>query len=142
MRVLGIDFGDRNVGLALSDPLQITAQPLATYVLSGEPEDRRYFQDLVRRYEVGMIVLGMPIRMDGSPGRRAEKTREFGLWLEQAAGVPIVFWDERLTTRQAQGVIRGQKVRAKDKKSVENQVSASIILAGYLESRREDPVDS
>lgn len=137
MRLLGVDYGDRHIGLALSDPLHITAQPLMTYVLSGEERDRKFFQDLVGAHDIGEIVIGIPVRMDGSSGSRADKTRAFGRWLEKAAGRPVAFWDERLTTRQAQGVMRDQKVRVKDKKSVENQISASIILAGYLESRRE-----
>jgi putative Holliday junction resolvase len=74
--------------------------------------------------------------MDGTSGTRADKTRAFGRWLEKAVGRSVVYWDERLTTRQAQGIMKDQKVRVKDKKSVENQISASIILAGYLESRR------
>ncbi len=139
MRILGIDYGDRHVGLALSDPLHITAQPLMTYNLAGEARDREFFQNLVREHEIGLVVIGIPVRMDGSPGSRAKKTREFGDWLGEAVDLPIVFWDERLTTRQAQGVMRNQKVHLRDKQSVENQISASIILAGYLESRREEP---
>jgi putative Holliday junction resolvase len=137
MRILGIDHGDRHIGLALSDPLHITAQPLMTYVLCGEARDRTFFQDLVRVHDIGEIVIGIPMRMDGSSGSRADKTRAFGRWLEKAVGRPVVFWDERLTTRQAQGVMKDQKVRIKDKKSVENQISASIILAGFLESQRD-----
>jgi len=137
MRILGLDYGDRRVGLAVSDPLRLTAQPLDTRLLTGPEGDAKYFQDIVLRYEVEMIVVGIPVRMDGSPGTRAEKTKEFGRWLECAVGRPIVFWDERLTTRQAQGIMKDQKVRVKDKKSVENQISASIILAGYLESLRD-----
>lgn len=141
MRILGIDYGDRHVGLAVSDPLHFTAQPLMTYLLSGEEKDRQFFQDLVRSQDVGLVVIGIPVRMDGSPGSRAKKTRDFGQWLEGIVGLSVVFWDERLTTRQAQGVMKDQKVRLKDKQSVENQISASIILAGYLESRREDGRD-
>jgi putative Holliday junction resolvase len=124
MRVLGIDYGDRHVGLALSDPLQLTAQPLMTYRLVGEVKDREFFRELVGGQDVRLIVIGIPVRMDGSPGSRAMKTRDFGAWLEGAVGLPVVFWDERLTTRQAQGVMKGQKVRLKDKQSVENQISA------------------
>jgi putative Holliday junction resolvase len=137
MRILGVDHGDRHIGLALSDPLQLTAQPLMTYVLSGEEQDKKFFQDLVRNHDVGEIVVGIPVRMDGTSGTRADKTRAFGRWLEKAVGRSVVYWDERLTTRQAQGIMKDQKVRVKDKKSVENQISASIILAGYLESHRE-----
>lgn len=138
MRILGIDYGDRRVGLAVSDPLHLTAQPLATHMLSGDASDRKFFRDLVLSQDIELVVIGLPMRMDGSRGSRAEKTQEFGRWLEKAVDRPVVFWDERLTTRQAQGLMKDQKVRIKDKKDVENQISATIILAGYLESRRTD----
>ena len=139
MRILGIDYGDRNVGLALSDSLGLTAQPLETYrLLDKEAEDAAYFRNLVTRYDIGEVVLGNPLRMDGTSGTRAEKTRAFADWLKKAAGVPVVFWDERLTTRQALGVVHEQKVRQSVRKSVLNQVSAAIILQSYLDSKRDD----
>ena len=136
MRVLGIDHGDRNIGLALSDPLLLTAQPLGLYVLRGQPENEKYFSELVKRHEVGRIVLGFPLRMDGSAGTRVDKTRAFAAWLASFAGAPVDYWDERLTTHQALGLIHEQKVRQKSKKAVLNQISAALILQGYLDSRR------
>jgi len=136
MRILGIDYGDRNVGLALSDPLHLTAQPFGQYVLRGEPENKKYFSDLVKQHEVGRIVVGFPLRMDGSPGTRAQKTQEFAAWLGTASGLPVELWDERLTTQQAVGIMQEQRVRSRDKKRVEHQISASIILQGYLDHRR------
>src|SRR4030042_1752291 len=84
MRILGIDFGDVHIGLALSDPLEFTAQPLGQYRLRGEAENRAYFGDLIRRHNVAEIVVGFPLRLDGSSGRRAEKTRSFAAWLDKA----------------------------------------------------------
>jgi len=137
MRILGIDYGDRHIGLALSDPLLVTAQPLETYRLTGkENVDRQYFRDLVVRNEVEVIILGDPLRMDGSSGTRAEKTRVFAAWLGKAVGKPIVFMDERLTTRQALGVLRDEKLHGRKKKNREDQLSAVIILSTYLEQRR------
>jgi putative Holliday junction resolvase len=139
MRILGVDYGDRNVGLALSDALGITAQPLMTYRLTGrDAEDRSFFADLVRKHGIGEIVLGYPLRMDGSSGTRVEKTRAFAAWLGAFLAVPVRYWDERLTTFQARGVVHEQGVRPKAKKAVLNQVSAAIILQGYLDSRRSD----
>ncbi len=139
MRVLGIDFGDRNIGLALSDVLRMTAQPQGTYLFKNRPEeDALFFKDLVARQSVSEIVVGLPLRMDGSPGTRVDKTRAFARWLGEAVGLPIVFWDERLTTHQAHNVMQEQKVRTKDKRAVVNQISAAIILQGYLDSRRPD----
>jgi putative Holliday junction resolvase len=137
MRVLGIDYGDRHIGLALSDPLLITAQPLGTYELTGkENVDRRHFCDLVAKHDVGIIVVGDPLRMDGSSGSRAEKTRVFAGWLGKAVGKPIVFMDERLTTRQALNVLQDEKLRGKKKKEWEDQIAAVIILSTYLEQKR------
>jgi putative Holliday junction resolvase len=139
MRILGIDFGDRNIGLALSDSLRLTAQPLGTYQFRDrEDADKKFFGDLVRKHEIGEIVCGVPLRMDGSSGTRAEKTRAFARWLEQAVGVPVRLWDERLTTRQAIHVMHEQKVKLSAKKSVVNQISATIILQTYLDSQRAD----
>jgi putative Holliday junction resolvase len=139
MRILGIDHGDRHLGLALSDPLQVTARPLGTYLLKARDEDNRdYFRKLVRDHEVGAIVVGLPLRMDGTAGRRVETTRAFASWLEAAVGFEVAFWDERLTTQQAAGVMREQKVRLKDRRSVLNQIAAVLILQSYLDSRRGD----
>ena len=136
MRILGIDFGDVHIGLALSDPLELTAQPLGQYRLRGDAENDAFFRDLVRRHEVGEIVIGFPLRMDGSSGTRADKTREFAARLEKASGIRTVLWDERLTTRQAAGIMHEQKIKIKVKHQVEHQISAALILQAYLDSRR------
>jgi putative Holliday junction resolvase len=137
MRVLGIDYGDRHIGLALSDPFLITVRPLETYELTGrENVDRQHFRDLVAKHDVGEIVIGDPLRMDGSSGTMAEKTRVFAAWLGKAVGKSIAFMDERLTTRQALNVLRGEKLRGKKKKEWEDQIAAVIILSTYLEQKR------
>ncbi len=140
MRVLGVDYGDRHVGLALSDPLLITAQPLASYEMTGrENIDRQYFQDLVDKHDVGEIVLGDPLRMDGTSGTRAGKTREFGAWLKKVTGRPVTFLDERLTTRQALKTLDDEKLRGRKKKDWEDRIAAVIILSTYLERKRSAP---
>jgi putative holliday junction resolvase len=137
MRVLGIDHGDRHIGLALSDPLLITAQPFGTYRLTGrEAEDRRFFRDLVAKHDVGEIVLGEPLRMDGSAGTRSGKARAFAAWLEKAVGRPVVLFDERLTTAQALKDLDDDRLRGPKKKEWEDQIAAVIILSTYLERKR------
>ena len=137
MRILGIDYGDRHIGLALSDPLLITAQPLASYVLTGrESVDRAYFRELVAKHDVSEIVLGNPLRMDGSSGTRTELTRRFAAWLEKAAGRPVALMDERLTTQQALKALDDVKLRGKKKKDWEDRIAAVIILSTYLERKR------
>jgi putative Holliday junction resolvase len=136
VRVLGIDYGDSHIGLAVSDKLLLTAQALGTYRSKSKEEDKKYFKELVSKYEIGEIVLGFPLRMDGSPGTRVEKTKEFAGWLKNILKIPIVFWDERLTTKQAHQILGRQKIKAKRKKTLEDQIAASVILSSYLESKR------
>jgi putative Holliday junction resolvase len=139
VRTLGVDYGDRHVGLALSDALGLTAQPLGTYILQARDEDNRtYFRNLVRDQSVHRIVVGLPLRMDGTSGSRVDKTRVFSAWLEKATGLTVEYWDERLTTHQAQRSVQEQKIKIKDKRAAVNQIAAVIILQGYLESRRPD----
>ena len=139
MRVLGIDFGDRNIGLAVSDILGLIAQALGNYRLKGmDEENRKFFKDLVKNYEISEIVIGFPLRMNGTSGTRAFRTKEFARWLEQTVNLPIVFWDERLTTQEALHVLRDQKVKGKSQKGLKDKISATIILSCYLESKRSN----
>lgn len=136
MRILAIDYGDKNLGLAVSDRLKITAQGLGKYTLRSRQEDLDYFRDLLLRYEIEKIVLGLPLRMDGSSGSRAEKTRSFAKWLEQSLQIPVVTWDERLTTKEAFRLLREGGARPRQKKDLKDQISATLILESYLENER------
>ena len=142
MRILGIDHGDRRIGLAVSDVLQITAQALGVYQVTTEEADRKYFTQLVADYQIEKIVLGLPLRMDGTSGPRVEITKTFAKWLEGFLDTPIIFWDERLTTKQAMGILIQQNVKGKAKKKFKDQISAVIILSSYMESLRENSCDA
>ena len=138
-RILGIDYGDRKIGLAISDSLQLTAQPLGTHRLAAKDADnRRFFEDLVAKYDIAEIVIGDPLRMDGSRGTRAEKTREFAAWLDGVVHKPIFFVDERLTTQEALHILRDQDHGGRKKKDREDQIAAVIILSTYLERKRSE----
>jgi putative Holliday junction resolvase len=136
MRVLGIDYGDSHIGLAVSDKLLLTAQALDNYRSKNKEEDKKYFKELVKNYEIGKIVLGFPLRMDGSSGTRVERTKEFAGWLKKILKIPIVFWDERLTTKEALRILSQQKMKARRKKILKDQIAAAVILSSYLESKR------
>lgn len=136
MRVLGIDFGDKSIGLAVSDPLQITAQALDRYRVRNKKEDAKYFKELVKQYGIQEIVIGLPLMMDGTEGHRVQKTQEFADWLSDCLGLPITFWDERLTTKQALQVLRQKKASPEERKKAKDRIAAVIILSDYLESRR------
>lgn len=136
MRVLGIDHGDRRIGLAVSDLLQMTSQALGSYELRGRKADREYFRILVKENQVSEIVIGLPLMMDGTRGERAIKVEEFASWLKGILELPVFFWDERLTTKQAYAILQEQNIRQKKGKKIKDQLSAGIILAGYLEHKR------
>lgn len=139
MRILGIDFGDKRIGLAVSDTLCLIAQSIGHYKVKNQEEDKKYFKELASKYEISEIVIGFPLRMDGTQGLRVEKTKEFAEWLQKALNLPIIFWDERLTTQQALRILSQQKMNHKRKKNLKDQISAAIILSSYLESKRKKP---
>lgn len=138
MRILGVDYGDRHIGLALSDPLGMIAQPLETYSLKNPKADAAFFRRLMEIHDIGLIVIGLPLRMDGTPGTRVEKTREFSEWLQGCTGRSVAFWDERLTTHQATAIMQEQNVRVGNRRSVVNQISAALILQAYLDGHAFD----
>lgn len=142
MRILGIDYGDRRIGLAVSDELQITAQALGTYEVANDKTDEKYFTKLVADLRIEKIVLGLPLRMDGTPGSRVDKTKAFAKWLKGFLDIPIVYWDERLTTKEAMGILNQQNIKGRTKKELKDRISAVIILSNFLESQRNAAQDA
>ena len=138
MRILGLDYGSKTVGVAVSDPLKITAQTVETIVRKEENKLRRTLariEELVEEYEVESIVLGLPKNMNNSLGDRAEKTMEFRSMVERRTGLPVVLWDERLTTVAAERTLIESSVRRENRKEYIDQIAASFILQGYLDAR-------
>lgn len=134
MRIMGIDYGDSRVGVAVCDPLEITAQGVSTLPnkVYGKMLDSLF--DIINEYDVKKIVLGMPKNMNGISGERAEVTKKFAEDLKQrSADIEIVFWDERLTTVQAAGILNTTNTRGKNRKNVIDTVAACIILQSYLD---------
>lgn len=138
MRFLGLDYGSKTVGVAVSDPLLITAQPLETIHREQENKLRRTLariEELCGQWEVGQIVLGLPKNMDGSLGVRAEATLAFCEKLKARTGLEVELWDERLTTNQAHRVLDLGGVRREERKKHLDEMAACIILQSYLEAR-------
>ena len=136
MRVLGLDFGSRTVGVAVSDALLLTAQGLETIERKDENKLRKTcarIEELVKQYEVTIIVLGLPKNMNNTEGDRVEKTKEFKEMLERRTGLSVVLWDERLTTVAAEQVLMESGVRRENRKAVIDKVAACFILQGYLD---------
>lgn len=136
MRVLGIDYGDARVGVAISDPLGITAQGVATVPNKVYPKMLKTLADIVHERGVSAVVIGMPKSLDGHDGERTDVTRNFAADLSELIGdVEIIFRDERLTTVQAAGILNTTNTRGKQRKNVIDTVAACIILQSYLDSK-------
>lgn len=149
MRILGLDYGSKTVGVAVSDPLKITAQAVETIVRKEENKLRKTLariEELVKEYEVESIVLGLPKNMNNSLGDRAEKTMEFCSMVERRTGLPVVLWDERLTTAAAERTLIESSVRRENRKAYIDQIAAVFILQGYLDAqemkKRMEPGDA
>ena len=137
MRIMGLDFGSKTVGVAISDPLFLTAQGIEIVRRKSQGKLRQTLariEELKEEYEVGKIVLGFPKNMNNTIGERAEKSLAFKEMLERRTGLPVVMWDERLTTVSAERTLIENKVRREDRKKYIDQIAAVFILQGYLDS--------
>lgn len=135
-RILGIDYGDRRVGISVSDPLGITAQGVCTLENKVFEKMMENLEKIIEEYKPTEIVLGMPKNMDGSIGFRGEITLEFKESLEKISNdAKIVLWDERLTTVSADRIFHVTGTKGKDRKKVVDTVAAAIILQSYLDSK-------
>jgi putative Holliday junction resolvase len=133
-RILALDLGKKRIGLALSDPLGITAQGLPTLQRTNIRADLAALDHLIAEREVTLILMGHPLHMTGREGRQAEYTREFAGRLAEWTGVEIRFWDERLTTVEAQRVLRESGVSLAKRTRAVDRLAAVILLASYLDS--------
>lgn len=137
MRVLGIDYGEKRIGLALTDPLGMFAQPLSV-LERGEKlrQDLRGIAAVCREHEVTEIVIGLPLSMSGEAGTKAKEVREFAARLAETVRLPIHEWDERLTTTAAERALLEGNVRRSRRREIIDKTAAALILAGWLENRR------
>ena len=140
MRIMGLDFGSKTVGVAISDPLFITAQGIEIIRRKDENKLRQTLariEELIQEYEVEEIVLGLPKNMNDTAGPRAVITMEFKEKLERRTGLMVHTWDERLTTVAADKAMMEAGIRRENRKEYVDKIAASLILQGYLDSRRE-----
>ena len=136
MRILGLDYGSKTVGVAVSDPLGLTAQKVETIWRKQENKLRRTLariEELIAEYEVEKIVLGFPKNMNNTVGERAEKALEFGEMLKKRTGLEVIMWDERLTTVEADRTLIEAGVRRENRKQYLDGIAAVFILQGYLD---------
>lgn len=138
MRIMGLDFGSKTVGVAISDPLFITAQGIEIIRRKEENKLRQTLariEALIVEYEVSEIVLGLPKNMNATEGERVEKTKEFADRLSRRTGLPVSFWDERLTTVAADKAMMEAGIRRENRKEHVDKLAAVFILQGYLDER-------
>jgi putative Holliday junction resolvase len=133
-RILALDLGKKRIGLAISDPLRITAQGLSNLVRTNKRTDLAALDSLVKQREVGLILMGNPINMRGTEGRQSGWVREFGGELERWTGLPVKFWDERLTSVEAGRVLRSSGISIEKRAAAVDRLSAVILLQSYLDS--------
>jgi putative Holliday junction resolvase len=134
-RVLGLDVGSRRIGLAVSDPLGLTAQGLETLQRQNKRLDFEKLQQVIREYQVSEIVVGYPLRMSGEEGIQAEKMQLFAEELRQWFKLPVHLWDERLTSTQANRLLRETDMSIRRRGQVVDQMAAVLILQNWMESR-------
>ena len=139
MRILGLDYGAKTVGVAVCDPTGLIAQGVETITRKEESRLRatmRRIEELAAAYQIETIVLGYPKNMDGSVGERARRTEEFAQLIGRRTGLPVILWDERLTTVAADEILAESGVPAAERKKVIDKVAAGIILQDYLDNGR------
>ena len=134
-RVMGLDYGERRIGIALSDPLGLTAQPLTTLERTSLDRDLDALAALLRRHGVRRIVIGLPLSLKGERGERARAAEGFGRRLQRATGVPVESWDERLTSVQAERALLEGDVSRKRRREVIDRTAAVFILQSWLDAR-------
>ena len=138
MRIMGLDYGSKTIGVAVSDPMGLTAQGIETITREEENKLRkslRRIEELVEQYQVEEIVLGFPKNMNNTIGERAEKSLQLKETLERRLGLPVVMWDERLTTVEAERTLIETGVRRENRKKYVDMIAAVFILQGYLDAK-------
>jgi putative Holliday junction resolvase len=139
-RILAIDYGSRRMGLAVSDPLGITAQGLETLERRNKRSDFARLEKLIREYQVREIVLGNPLRMSGEEGAQSQKVAEFAEELRRRFELPVHLWDERLTSAEANRILREAELSIQKRAAAVDRMAATLILQSFLQARavRED----
>jgi putative Holliday junction resolvase len=132
-RLLGLDFGTKRLGLALSNPEQTIATPLETHLRRDARQDEKHLQRIVREYGIVGLVVGLPVHMSGEEGEKAREARAFGQWASKAANRPVCFTDERYTTVMADEHLHAAGLSPKKRQALRDKLAAQILLQGYLD---------
>ncbi len=137
MRMLSVDYGDKRIGIAVCDELEMLATPLTTLKSTSMRNNIDAVAALAKKENAQKIVVGLPLNMDGTEGERASKSRSFGKVLERVSGVPVAYFDERLTSMQAEEIMNGMGIKKDKQKNIVDQIAAQIILQGYMDANKK-----
>lgn len=136
MKILGIDYGDRYIGFAETDPLEIISTAICSIVVKSMKQAIEEAEKIIKRDNIGHIVIGLPLMPDGSEGERASKTRAFGRVLSRVSGLRVDYADERYTTYEAEELLAIGSVKKKDMKKYTDKLAAQIILESWLKNKK------
>lgn len=133
-RILAIDHGTKRLGLAVSDSERRIASPLHNYTRRALAKDGRFLQQVLEEEAIGLVVIGLPVHLDGHEGDQAHRARQFGAWLGQLTGMPCAYWDERFSTVAAEAALWDAGLTHKKRRARRDQVAAQVLLQAYLEA--------
>jgi putative Holliday junction resolvase len=142
MRILGLDYGEKRIGVALCDELGLIAQAVTTIIRKSWQRDMGAIAALVTTYGVETIVIGYPLRLDGTEGIQCAKVTRFANRLQTALGVPVIRWDETLSTKEAEEILVQSGINPKKRKEFVDRVAASLILQSYLDAQSKEKKSS
>lgn len=134
MRLLGLDYGEKRIGLAICDELGLTAQGLPTLERKTKKKDLEFLGNLIKNYNVEKIIIGYPLRLDGSKGVQCEKVDRYAAILQNSFNLPVIKWPEIMSTKDAEEILISSGVKWKKRKKIVDRLAASIILQSYLDS--------
>lgn len=141
MRILGLDYGRKRIGVAISDELGVAARSLSTIERKTLDKDRAEIKRLVEEFDVERIVIGYPLTLDGKEGIQCERVSKFVVILEERISIPVVKWDESLSTKEAEDVLIEANMGRKKRRKVVDKLAAAIILQRYLDSSKAGSAD-
>lgn len=136
-RIAGVDFGTVRIGIAVTDPERRLASPLENYTRRGEQADAAFFRRIATEERIVQFVVGLPVHLDGRESEKSTAARKFGQWLEQTTGVPVTYFDERFSSREAELYLAQAGLTKKRRKERLDKLAAQILLTAYLESGEE-----
>jgi putative holliday junction resolvase len=134
LRLLGLDYGEKRIGAAICDELGLTAQGLPTIIRKNKGQDLKMLESLIKNYKVEKIIIGYPVRIDGSEGIQCEKVDRFAALLDTTFSLPVLKWQETLSTKEAEEILINSGIRWKKRKDKVDKLAACLILQGYLDS--------